>query len=169
MVTLLDCLKAFEMVEFSTFFNKLFTAMVHCILLEQDKSQCYISHALFSLYMDYPLQQLRDFRFGSYLWSVLYGAPCMLMTCCWWHHVKVHYTYVDTVWKVCWSAQPGFLIQLNQWQSAYIWLVRSEVVGYTSLNLSSIKVLTCLLWQEPITLVWAHTGVYYQYGRGCQG
>ena len=101
LVTLLDCSKAFDMVEFSTLFKKLLKAGVRPILVRvlvfvyeeqyawvkwgSAKSKQFsivngtrqgsvLSPALFSLYMDELLQQLRELGVGCYIGGVFYGA-----------------------------------------------------------------------------------------------
>jgi hypothetical protein len=101
MVTLLDCSKAFDMVEFSTLFKKMLKAGLPPILIrvlifvyeeqfawtrwgnansEQFKlvngtrQGSVLSPALFSLYMNDLLQQLRELGVGCHIGGVFYGA-----------------------------------------------------------------------------------------------
>ena len=101
MVTLLDCSKAFDMVEFSTLFRKLMIAGVPPILIRvlvfvyeeqfawvkwgKSKSKQFklvngtrqgsvLSPALFSLYMNELLVQLRKLGMGCHISGIFYGA-----------------------------------------------------------------------------------------------
>ena len=101
MITLLDCSKAFDMVEFSTLFKKLVTAGLPPIIVRvlvfvyeeqfawvkwgKEKSSQFkivngtrqgsvLSPALFSLYLDDLLVQLRKLGIGCHISSMFYGA-----------------------------------------------------------------------------------------------